>query len=616
MNTDKKTTNRTEITGTEAFRNIAIIAHVDHGKTTLVDGLLRQSGTFRENEAVQERAMDTNDLERERGITILAKNTAINYKGTRINIVDTPGHVDFGGEVERILKMVDGVLLLIDAVEGPMPQTKFVLSHSLKLGLRPIVVINKIDRNGAQPDNVVNQTFDLFVQLGANDHQLDFPIIYASAKKGFAIEDLEAPRKDLSPLFEAILSHVPRPSGSVDEPFQMLVTTLDYDNYVGRIAIGKIENGSLKLGSIIARIKRDQTIHPGRVTQLLGFHGLHRVELETAQAGDVVALAGLDDVEIGETIAEPAYPRALPTIEIGEPTLSMEFMTNTSPLAGTEGTFVTSRHLRDRLYRELQTNVALRVEESEQADVFKVSGRGELHLSILIENMRREGYELAVSKPRVILKKEGSETLEPYEILTVEAEAAYEGVVIEKLGKRKAEMLNYHAGTDGRVRLEFRIPARGLIGIQTEFLTDTKGTGTLHHLFDGYGPYKGEIPTRGNGVLIAMEAGETVAYGLFNLEPRGELFVGPGVKVYGGMIIGKHSRENDLVVNPMKSKKLTNMRASGSDENILLTPPRVMTLEQAIEFIDGDELVEVTPESIRLRKKILDETARKRASKR
>lgn len=616
MNTDKKTTNRTEITGTEAFRNIAIIAHVDHGKTTLVDGLLRQSGTFRENETVQERAMDTNDLERERGITILAKNTAINYKGTRINIVDTPGHADFGGEVERILKMVDGVLLLIDAVEGPMPQTKFVLSKSLKLGLQPIVVINKIDRNGAQPDNVVNQTFDLFVQLGANDLQLDFPIIYASAKEGFAIQDLEAPRLDLSPLFDAILSHVPRPNGSVDEPFQMLVTTLDYDNYVGRIAIGKIENGSLKLGSTIARIKRDLTIHPGRVTQLLGFHGLNRVELETAQAGDVVALAGLDDVEIGETIADPDDPKALPTIEIGEPTLSMEFMTNTSPLVGTEGTLVTSRHLRDRLYRELQTNVALRVEDTEQGDVFKVSGRGELHLSILIETMRREGYELAVSKPRVILKKEGGKTLEPYEILTVEAEAAFEGVVIEKLGKRKAEMLNYHAGTDGRVRLEFKIPARGLIGIQTEFLTDTKGTGTLHHLFDGYGPYKGEMSNRGNGVLIAMETGETVAYGLFNLEPRGELFVGPGVKVYGGMIIGKHSRETDLVVNPMKAKKLTNMRASGSDENVLLTPPRVMTLEQAIEFIDDDELVEVTPKSIRLRKKILGENERKRASKR
>ena len=605
-----------KLTTAEKFRNIAIIAHVDHGKTTLVDGLLRQSGTFRDNENIQERAMDSNDLERERGITILAKNTGLNYKGTRINIVDTPGHADFGGEVERTLKMVDGVLLLIDAVEGPMPQTKFVLAKSLHLGLRPLVVVNKIDRLGAEPDEVVNKTFDLFVQLGASDLQLDFKVVYASAKEGFAIHELSDPRENLNPLFDAILSHVPPPQGSPEKKLQLLVTTLDYDNYVGRIVIGKIENGMIKVGDPIARIKRDGSIEKGRVTQLLGFHGLKRIERESAQAGDIVALAGLDDVEIGDTISDPESPEALPPIEIDEPTLTMEFMTNSSPMAGTEGKFVTSRHLRDRLFRELRTNVALQVEETGQGDVFKVSGRGELHLSILIENMRREGYELAVSKPQVILKKSGKETLEPYELLTVEAEEAYQGIVIEKLGKRKAEMTHHEIGADGRVRLEFRIPARGLIGYQTEFMTDTKGTGTLNHLFDGYGPYKGDISTRGTGVLISIAAGETVAYGLFNLEPRGELFLGPGVKVYEGMIIGAHSRESDLVVNPMKSKKLTNMRASGTDEHVTLTSPRQMTLEQAIEFIDDDELVEVTPKSLRLRKRSLNELERKRASKR
>ena len=599
----------------EKIRNIAIIAHVDHGKTTLVDGLLRQSGTFRDNESVQERVMDSNALERERGITILAKNTAVDYHGTRINIVDTPGHADFGGEVERTLKMVDGVLLLIDAVDGPMPQTKFVLSKSLQLGLRPIVVFNKIDRPEARSDEVANLTFDLFIQLGANDHQLDFPILYASAKEGYAVRRLEDPRKDLTPLFETILSHVPAPKGSSEEPLQMLVTTLDYDNYVGRIAIGKVENGKLKVGDAIARIKRDGTIEKGRVTKLLGFHGLNRVDLDSAQAGEVIALAGLEDVEIGETIAEATNPKALPPIEIDEPTLTMEFLVNDSPLAGTEGKFVTSRHLGERLRRELRTNVALRIEETENGDVFKVSGRGELHLAILIENMRREGYELAASKPRVILKQVKGEVLEPYEFLTVDVEEAHQGIVIEKLGRRKADVINHQVGTDGRVRLEYRIPARGLIGFQTEFLTDTKGSGVLHHIFEGYGPHKGEIPTRSRGVLIAMEDGETVAYGLFHLEPRGELFVGPGVRVYAGMIVGQHTRENDLVVNPMKSKKLTNMRAAGSDENITLTPPRLLTLEQAIEFIAEDELVEVTPKSVRLRKRILDENERKRAAK-
>jgi GTP-binding protein len=600
----------------EKIRNIAIIAHVDHGKTTLVDGLLRQSGTFRSNEVVQERMMDSNDLERERGITILAKNTALNYHGTRVNIVDTPGHADFGGEVERTLKMVDGVLLLIDAVDGPMPQTRFVLSKSLQLGHCPIVVINKIDRPGARPDEVVDLTFDLFVQLGATDRQLDFPIIFSSAKLGYAVRRLEDPRTDLTPLFDTILSHVPPPTGSLEAPFQMLVTTIDHDDYVGRIAIGKIENGVLKMGDAIARIKRDGTVEKGRVTKLLGFHGLSRIELESASTGEVVALAGLDEVEIGETIADAERPNALTPIEIGEPTLTMEFMVNTSPLAGTEGKFVTSRHLRERLFRELRTNVALRVEETENGDLFKISGRGELHLAILIENMRREGYELAVSKPRVILKEVDGHTLEPYELLIVDAEELYQGTVIEKLGQRKAELINHQVGVDGRVRLEYRIPARGLIGFYTEFLTDTKGSGVLHHIFDGYGPYKGEIPTRTRGALIAMEAGETVAYGLFNLQERGDLFIGAGVKVYGGMVIGQHSRENDLVVNPMKAKKLTNMRAAGSDENVNLTPPRLLTLEQAIEFIAEDELVEVTPQSIRLRKRLLDENERKRASKR
>jgi GTP-binding protein len=599
----------------EKIRNIAIIAHVDHGKTTLVDGLLRQSGTFRSNQTVQERVMDSNDLERERGITILAKNTAIHYRGHRINIVDTPGHADFSGEVERILKMVDGVLLLVDAVDGPMPQTKFVLAKSLRLGLRPIVVVNKIDRPSARPDEVINQTFDLFIQLGANDQQLDFPILYASAKEGYALRKLDDPRRDLGPLFETILLHVPPPSGRPDLPLQMLVTTLDHDNYVGRIAIGKIENGVLKVGSPIARLKRDGSVEKGRVTKLFGFHGLGRMDLDSAQAGEVVAIAGLDGIEIGETIADPEKSRALPPIEIGEPTLTMEFMVNNSPLAGTEGRYLTSRHLRDRLFRELRTNVALRVEETETGDVFKVSGRGELHLAILIENMRREGYELAASKPRVILRKVGEEVLEPYELLTVDVEESYQGTVIEKLGKRKGEILNHQIGTDGRVRFEYRIPARGLLGLQSEFLTETKGTGILHHIFDGYGPYKGEIPTRTRGVLIVMEAGETMAYALFNLQERGVLFVGPGVKCYAGMIIGEHSRENDLVVNPLKSKKLTNIRAAGSDENIQLTPPRLLSLEQAIEFISDDELVEVTPLSIRLRKRILDENERKRTAK-
>jgi GTP-binding protein len=604
-----------DISTQEKIRNIAIISHVDHGKTTLVDGLLRQSGTFRSNQTVLNRVMDSNDLERERGITILAKNTAIYYQGCRINIVDTPGHADFSGEVERILRMVDGVLLLVDAVDGPMPQTKFVLTKSLQLGLRPIVVVNKIDRPEARPDEVVNQTFDLFTLLGADDQQLDFPIIYASAKEGCAIRQLDDPRVDLGALFETILSHVPPPLGNPDLPLQMLVTTLDYDNYLGRIAIGKIENGVIKLGNPIARVKRDGNIEKGQVTKLYGFHGLGRIDLDSAQAGEVVAIAGLEQIEIGETITDSDTPRALPPIEIGEPTLTMEFMVNSSPLAGTEGRYYTSRHLLERLFRELRTNVALRIEETENGDVFKVSGRGELHLAILIENMRREGYELAVSKPRVIFREVSGETLEPYELLTVDIEAIYQGVVIEMLGQRKGEILNHSSGTDGRVRFEYRIPARSLLGLQSEFINKTKGTGVLHHIFDAYGPYKGEIPTRMQGVLIAMKAGETVAYSLFHLRERGILFVGPGVKCYAGMIIGEHSRENDLVVNPLKSKKLTNMRAAGSDENIQLTPPCLLSLEQAIEFIADDELVEITPLSLRLRKRILNENDRKRTAR-
>ena len=596
------------------IRNIAIISHVDHGKTTLVDGLLRQSGTFRANQTICERVMDSNDLERERGITILAKNTAIHYQGHKINIVDTPGHADFSGEVERILKMVDGVLLLVDAVDGPMPQTKFVLAKSLQLGFCPIVVINKIDRPEARPNEIVNQTFDLFAQLCANDKQLDFPIIYASAKEGYAVENLNDPRKDLGPLFKMILTHIPPPGGSSDLPLQMLVTTLDYDNYVGRIAIGKIENGTLNIGSPIARIKRDGSIEKGKVTKLYEFHGLERIEINSVASGDVAAIAGLSAIEIGETIADPENPVALPSIEIGEPTMTMEFMVNNSPLAGTEGQYLTSRHLRERLFREIRTNVALRIEEMENG-IFKVSGRGELHLSILIENMRREGYELAVSKPHVILKKVNGETLEPYELLTVDVEESYQGLIIEKLGRRKGEILHHHIGRDGRARFEYKIPARGLFGLQSEIIVETRGTGILHHIFDSYGPYKGEIPTRSRGVLLAMEQGETVAYALFNLQERGTLFVGPGVKCYAGMIIGEHSREKDLVVNPLKSKKLTNMRAASSDENIQLTPPRLLSLEQAIEFITDDELVEVTPRSLRLRKRILDENKRKRADK-
>jgi len=598
----------------EKIRNIAIIAHVDHGKTTLVDAMLKQSGVFRENQVITERVMDSNDLEKERGITILSKNLSIHHGGLKINIVDTPGHADFGGEVERVLKMVDSVLLLVDAFDGPMPQTRFVLKKSLDLGLKPIVVINKIDRPGARPVEVVNMVFDLFCELNADDKQLDFPIVYASAKNGYAMRELEDESKDLEPLFQMIAERVSAPEVNPDAPFQMLVTNIDYNDYIGRIATGKIFNGRIKAGSTVAAINREGKITRGRVSKLLGYEGLKQIELEEAFAGDIVTIAGFDDVGIGETFADAANPIALPYVAIDEPTLSMNFIVNDSPFAGLEGKFVTSRNIRERLMRELRTNVSLRVEDTDNTDTFKVSGRGELHLSILIENMRREGYELSVSKPEVIFRDIDGVRCEPMEYLVIDVPEEFQGTVIEKLGTRKAEMVSMHP-MEGINRLEFVIPARGLIGFRSEFLTDTRGTGVMNHTFHEYAPYKGPISSRKNGVLIALESGETVGYSLFNLQDRGILFVGPGINVYEGMIIGQHAKENDLIVNACKGKKLTNVRASGSDDAIRLTPPRLLTLEQALEYIDDDELVEVTPKSIRLRKKYLDANDRKKHEK-
>ncbi len=596
------------------IRNIAIIAHVDHGKTTLVDAMLKQSGVFRENQVITERVMDSNDLEKERGITILAKNLSIHHGGLKINIVDTPGHADFGGEVERVLKMVDSVLLLVDAFDGPMPQTRFVLKKSLDLGLKPIVVINKIDRPGARPEEVVNLVFDLFCELNANEEQLDFPIVYASAKSGYAKRELDQDSADLEPLFEMIANRVAPPEVDPRAPFQMLVGSIAYNDYIGRIATGKIFNGRVRAGETVALIHRDGKISRGRISKLLGYEGLTQVELPEAVAGDIVTIAGFDEVGIGETFAAADAPVALPYMAIDEPTLSMNFIVNTSPFAGREGKFVTSRNLRERLTRELRTNVSLRVEDTDNTDTFKVSGRGELHLSILIENMRREGYELAVSKPEVIFREIGGVQCEPMEYLVIDVPEEHQGTVIEKLGSRRAEMVSMHP-MDGINRLEFVIPARGLIGFRTEFLTDTRGTGVMTHTFHEYGPYKGPIGGRKNGVLIAMETGVTVAYSLWNLQERGILFVHPGTEVYEGMIIGQHAKDNDLVVNPGKEKKLTNVRASGSDEAVRLTPPRILTLEAALEFIDEDELVEVTPKSIRLRKRYLDANERKRLEK-
>ncbi|MEL5849730.1 MAG: translational GTPase TypA [Candidatus Igneacidithiobacillus chanchocoensis] len=602
---------------TRQLRNIAIIAHVDHGKTTLVDQLLRQSGTFAAHQQVEERVMDSNALEKERGITIMAKNTAVQWADTHINIVDTPGHADFGAEVERVLGMVDGVLLLVDAVEGPMPQTRFVTRKALELGLRPIVVINKIDRPGARPDYVISATLDLFDKLGATEEQLDFPVMYASGLQGYAGEDPGVREGDMRPLFELILSQVPAPEGDPDAPLQMQIADLDYSSYVGQIAIGRLRRGRIRPGQDVVLIQGAEAKQSkARILQVLGFDGLKRVPWEEgASVGDIVAITGIESPSIGATIAAPEAPEALPWKPIDEPTLNMTFQVNTSPFAGREGKFVTSRQLRERLYKELLTNVALRVADTENPDVFLVSGRGELHLTVLIENMRREGYELAVSRPRVIQRQVDGVWEEPYEALTVDVEEAHQGTIMERLGIRRGDLQDMQPDGRGRVRLEYKIPARGLIGFHTEFLTATSGMGVISHIFDGYGPVKGPIPARNNGVLISAEEGEAVGFALFNLQDRGRMFVSPGDKVYEGMVIGIHSRDNDLVVNPLKEKKLTNMRASGSDENIMLTPPIKMTLEAAVEFLADDELVEATPQSIRIRKRFLTENERKKAAR-
>ena len=594
------------------IRNIAIIAHVDHGKTTLVDQLLRQSGTFRANQHVDDRVMDSNDIEKERGITILAKNTAIDYEGYHINIVDTPGHADFGGEVERVLGMVDCVVLLVDAQEGPMPQTRFVTKKALALGLKPIVVINKIDKPSARPSWVIDQTFELFDNLGATDEQLDFPIVYASGLSGFAKLEETDESNDMRPLFDTILKHTPAPSGSADETLQLQISQLDYDNYTGRLGIGRILNGRIKPGQVVAVMNHEQQIAQGRINQLLGFKGLERVPLEEAEAGDIVIISGIEDIGIGVTITDKDNPKGLPMLSVDEPTLTMDFMVNTSPLAGTEGKFVTSRQIRDRLQKELLTNVALRVEDTADADVFRVSGRGELHLTILLENMRREGFELAVGKPRVVYRDIDGQKCEPYENLTVDVPDENQGAVMEELGRRRGELTNMESDGNGRTRLEYHIPARGLIGFQGEFMTLTRGVGLMSHVFDDYAPVKPDMPGRHNGVLISQEQGEAVAYALWNLEDRGRMFVSPNDKIYEGMIIGIHSRDNDLVVNPLKGKKLTNIRASGTDEAVRLTTPIKLTLEGAVEFIDDDELVEITPQSIRLRKRYLSELERRR----
>jgi GTP-binding protein len=597
------------------IRNIAIIAHVDHGKTTLVDCLLRQSGTFAAHEKVAERVMDSNDIEKERGITILAKNCAIEYGGTRINIVDTPGHADFGGEVERVLSMVDTVLLVVDAVEGPMPQTRFVTRKALALGLNAIVVVNKIDRPGARPDWVIDQTFELFDKLGATDKQLDFPVIYASALEGWASTDHTRREPDMRAMYEAILHHVPAPKSEPEAPLQLQISTLDYNSYVGRIGIGRIRRGTVKTGQMIQLWNGTEDHGTAKIQQVLTFKGLTREAVDSAVAGDIVAITGVEDVHIGYTINEVDKPDALPPISVDEPTLVMSFQVNTSPLAGKEGKFVTSRQIRERLMRELESNVALRVEETDNADVFRVSGRGELHLTILIENMRREGYELAVGKPRVLTKTIDGVVNEPYEALTVDIDEAHQGGVMEALGRRKAEMKDMSNDGRGRVRIEYRVSARGLIGFQSEFMNATRGTGLQSHIFDGYAPLAGDIPDRHNGVLISSEPGNAVAYSLFSLQERGRMFVSHGEAVYEGMIIGIHSRDNDLVVNPIKTKKLTNIRAAGKDDALILTPPIELTLEYAVEFIADDELVEVTPKNIRIRKRLLQEHERKRASR-
>ncbi len=597
------------------LRNIAIIAHVDHGKTTMVDKLLQQAGTFAAHQAVSERVMDSGDIEKERGITILAKNTALNFEGTHINVVDTPGHADFGGEVERVLGMVDGVVLLVDAVEGPMPQTRFVTKKALALGLKPIVVINKVDRPGSRTNWVINQTFDLFANLGATDEQLDFPVVYASALNGYATLDMANASDTMRPLFETILNHVEPPKGDSNAPLQMQVSALDYSTYTGRLGIGRIWNGRIKPGQAVTIMNGDTQVGQGRINQVFGFRGLERVEVKEAEAGDIVIISGLDDIGIGVTVTDKETPVCMPILGVDEQTLTMDFMVNSSPLAGTEGKFVTSRQIRDRLTKELLVNVALRVEDTQDADVFRVSGRGELHLTILLENMRREGFEMAVGKPRVVYREIDGQKCEPYEILTVDLEDDTQGVVMEELGRRRGELQNMESDGNGRTRLEYKIPARGLIGFQSEFLTMTRGTGLMAHIFDEYAPVKADMPGRRNGVLISAEQGEAVAYALWKLQDRGRMFSVPGDKLYEGMVIGIHSRENDLIVNPIKGKQLTNVRSSGTDEAVRLVPAVQITLESAVEFIDDDELVELTPKSIRIRKRYLLEHERKRASK-
>jgi GTP-binding protein len=596
-----------------ALRNIAIIAHVDHGKTTMVDKLLTQAGSFSAHQHVAERVMDNNDLEKERGITILAKNCAVDYEGVHINIVDTPGHADFGGEVERVLGMVDGVLLLVDAVEGPMPQTRFVTKKALALGLRPIVVINKVDRPGARCDWVINQTFDLFDKLGATEEQLDFPVVYASALNGYATLDLAKASSDMRPLFDTVLKHVPAPAAAaMDEPLQLQISALEYSSFVGRIGVGRVLRGRIKPGQEVMVMNGEKSSKRGRINQVLGFQGVDRYLMDEAKAGDIVLINGIEEIGIGVTIADINKPEALPLPKVDEPTLTMNLMVNTSPLCGQEGKFITSRQIRDRLTKELLVNVALRVDETDNTDVFLLAGRGELHLTILLENMRREGFEMGVGKPRVVYREINGEKCEPFEVLTVDVEDANQGAIMEELGRRRGDLQDMQPDGHGRVRLEYRIPARGLIGFQSEFMTLTRGTGIMAHVFDDYAPVKADMPGRRNGVLISAEQGDAVAYALWKLEDRGRMIVVPGDKLYEGMIIGIHSRDNDLIVNPIKGKQLTNVRASGTDEAVRLTPPVRLTLESAVEFIDDDELVEITPVSIRVRKRYLTENERKR----
>lgn len=601
----------------EDIRNVAIIAHVDHGKTTLVDQLLRQSGVFRENQAVQERVMDSNDIERERGITILSKNTAVYYKNTKINIIDTPGHADFGGEVERVLKMVDGVILLVDAFEGAMPQTKFVLKKALELDLHVIVCINKIDRPEARPDEVIDEVLELLMDLDASNEQLDCPFLYASAKAGHAVLDLGDTPENMEPLFETILKYIPAPTGDPDAPTQALISTIDYNEYVGRIGVGKVENGSLKVNQDVVLVNHHDAskMKKVKISKLYEFDGLNKIEVKEAGIGSIVAIAGIADIHIGDTLCSPENPDPIPFQKISEPTISMNFIVNDSPFAGQEGKFVTSRHLRERLMRELNTDVSLRVEDTDSTDCFKVSGRGELHLSVLIENMRREGYEFAVSKAEVIYKEdERGHKLEPMEIAYIDVPEEFSGTVIQRLSERKGELQGMSPASDGSTRLEFHIPSRGLIGFRGEFLTSTKGTGILNTAFDGYAPYKGDLQYRKQGSLIAFEAGESVTYGLFSAQDRGTLFIGPGEKVYSGMVIGQSGKPEDIELNVCKTKHLTNTRSSSADEALKLTPPRILSLEQALDFIDVDELLEITPESLRIRKKILDSRLRKRQS--